>query len=374
MSSPYACPRCTGPRDTTPTVIYQHRTPPASVGNNTGIQFHGRPKSGIPAYSNGLDECFFSQPGCGPMRFVPQTSAPMDLQGRMTANSPRCPTNPSSKRSASAYTFRDKEFIDNPVSSLERFIPPASQITVGESQAKRARTCNSTGTNVAYHESTSKSLRNRISERYLCGDKSFDEMPAARVSTTTGEGKNQKSPVVCDSTSSSGPHPEVQSTVSCPVKTKSTTESELKNYSQRKRGRQTVDNEVTGFHEPQTSNESIDLNAAWRQYLDGSVPVSGFESGSKSLTGSQPIGKVKGQAITDAAKLWNKTPNEVVMTAKPVQRKLLKDGGSFVTGGYALDYASLPKIAGVLPSNLATAISGSLNNASRTAALNIYSL
>lgn len=222
MPTSCACPNCTIPRETT--VMHQHYKPPVSVRNATGVPSHGRPKSGFTAVrNNGFGRCFCGQAGCGPVTFVPETLPSAVAKGKMTSNSPVCHSrNLVSKRSASGYSFKNKEFIKAPSSSAW-FVPPDRQM--GNDKTNRSLKNNSTAGNGAYPESTSESLR-RISERYLCGDKSFDDMPPPHLSSTVCEEKSKKSrsPVLCDSTNAGDQHSKIESTTSLPVKRKSTTE------------------------------------------------------------------------------------------------------------------------------------------------------
>lgn len=369
MPTSCACPNCTIPRETT--VMHQHYKPPVSVRNATGVPSHGRPKSGFTAVrNNGFGRCFCGQAGCGPVTFVPETLPSAVAKGKMTSNSPVCHSrNLVSKRSASGYSFKNKEFIKAPSSSAW-FVPPDRQM--GNDKTNRSLKNNSTAGNGAYPESTSESLR-RISERYLCGDKSFDEMPPPHLSSTVCEEKSKKSrsPVPCDSTNAGDQHSKIESTTSLPVKRKSTTEPELDNSPQSKHQRQTVDH---GMHKAQTQIDTIDLNDTWKRYLGGALPISGYKSGSKIIAEAQPMGKGQGDGNTyttatsrvlqvgermpkDASKSLERV-DELFKAAKPIPRKLRKDGGtSSASDGYALDYDSLPKVVDVLPSKVATALS-----------------
>ena len=374
-----ACPNCTNVRDTTTTMIHQHKEPPVSARNVTGMPTRGRPRSAIPAsHRNGLGECFYGQTECAPTRFLPEKPAFTNVQRKLTASSLDCrpPINPVYKRSAGEYTFRNKEVVKNPLSS-ECNVPLASRM--GNDNTKKSLKCNSTGRKRINQEITSKISRlSKISKQYLCGDKSFDEMPQTMPSTTRGGiTRKPRSPVLCDSTSAYVPQPEIDSTDSFPVKRKSTSDSELDHYPPKKFQRNILDNGVNGIHEPQTSVETIDLNDSWRKYLEGSLTTSGY--GSKTLAEDQPMEKKQADGTTDSTAMsrviqkGDQTPNYgnksleridgVFRTSKPVQRKLPKDSGNIVSGGYALDYDSLPKIGGVLPSKVATVISGSANRA-----------
>ena len=411
IKSSCLCPGCTNPRDLRTTMIYEHRNAPVPVPNmtditssagipNVGLPVAAKPNLGIPVtrrpnsvfsmagrpnsglstcHSNGFGGCFCSQTnqtGFVPSHCVLEKSALTNNGGRIQqSNNPdgRCATHVVSKRSASEYNVRSTRFVEKS-SPSKRVVPPPSQ---------RSPNClHSTKTSNVHKEVTSKSLRNRLSEQYLCGDKSFDEIPANLTSKTIPEEKNTKirsPPVLCDSTSSCGLHSEEKLSDSCPIKRKCTTESEHDHYSQRKR-HQSVDNKVSSLHETQTLNGTIDLNDCWKQFLDGSVPVSNCGAGRKTSTGAQLINTEEDQAfgVSSAAEMLrvvegsDQIPkdrgkslkpkgvdNEVFTTAmRPVQRKLLNDIGSSPSYGYALDYDSLPKVVGVLSSNLATAVSG----------------
>ncbi|KAJ7384213.1 hypothetical protein OS493_022841 [Desmophyllum pertusum] len=360
--------------------------------------------------------------GCVPKPCDPPKNASSTNSGirRTKANANGChyPTNTSPNlKGASESIFRDKRCVET--SCPARSGPPTRCM---ESNYPSRSPNNSTGRHL---ESGAAELRRMISERYLCGDKSFEESLSALVSPTRHENSQTESADLCDSTGIYGAHPELSLADSCPVKRKSTSElSEHDCYPQRKRKRQCVGDDVNGIHDAQASNETIDLNDTLGNFLNSygkdtsfkinasrgtrrsramtrsrgmaktrmqgrtawkyiSTITSGSQCdnnrvkkpGSESFTRAMPLidltdgiadAAVKSRVLQggdqapndeNKARVERKDIGEVIKTAKPVQRMLLKNSRSSLYGSYALDYDSLPKLISVLSSPMAVVAS-----------------
>ena len=363
MLASCACSDCTSPRDATAPVFYQHKKPPVSFRNVTGIPCRGKDKSGCPIiHSGGFGGCRCGQAGCGPVAYVPKTPPFSKAKANMGTDYPKCSSMDAVSMRCNA-GYSNQQTVKAPLSS-NRFVPAIKQLS--NAKANQTNTC---------EESASKTLR-RISEQYLCGDRSFDEVPPIQNSTTNGDETSSKTnfSVLCYSTNTDCQHPEGESTASFPVKRKSSADSEPGNYSKNKQQRQAV---YDGVDQNKSQYNTIELNDSWKKYLDCSLPINAYESGRKTFKEGQTIGISQKNGITDTevmslamhvenhqkiegGKSLERT-DELFKTAKPIPRRLFKDGGmSSVSGGYALDYDCLPKLVDVLPSNLATVISGSL--------------
>ena len=418
---PCAC--ASNPRDNT-TVTYQHREPSVCARNATGFPSCGRkpPCGDPPVRGSSTSEGFCKNSGCVPKPCDPPKNASSTNSGirRTKANAIgyHYPTNTSPNlKGASESIFRDKRFVET--TCPERSGPPTRCM---ESNYPSRSPNNSTG---RHQESGAAELRRRISERYLCGDKSFEESLSALVSPTRHENSQTESADLCDSTGIYGAHPELTLADSCPVKRKSTSElSEHNCYPQRKCKRQCVGDDVNGIHDAQASNETIDLNDTLGNFLNSygkdtsfkinasrgtrrsramtrsrgmtktrvqgrtawkyiSTITSGSQCdnnhvkkpGSESFTRAMPLidltdgiadAAVKSRVLQggdqapndeNKARVERKDIGEVIKTAKPVQRMLLKNSRSSLYGSYALDYDSLPKLVSVLSSPMAVVAS-----------------
>lgn len=365
MLASCACSGCTSPRDDTSPVFYQHKKPAVPFRNVTGIPCRDKAKSDCPTVHGGdFGECLCGQAGYGPVTYIHKTPPSSKMKANMGTDHPKCNSlDVVSMRSNVRYS--NQHSVEAPISS-NRFVQAEKQLI----SAKANRNDNDC------EESASKTLR-RISEQYLCGDRSFDEIPPVQISTTNGDETSNKTnfSVLCDSTNTGCQHPGRESTASFPVKRKSSADPEPGNCSENKQQRQAV---YGGIDQDQSQYNTIELNEIWKKYLDCSLPINAYKSGSRktSIEGqtkgfNQKDGTVDTEVMSRAMQVENynkilggkslERTDDLFKTAKPIPRKLLKDGGmSSVSGGYALDYDCLPKLVDVLPSNLATVISGSL--------------
>ncbi|KAJ7384267.1 hypothetical protein OS493_022901 [Desmophyllum pertusum] len=395
------------------TLTYQHRNPSVCVRNSTGIPGI-LPLSGVPVVpSPAFSENCCSNARNGPMasfpEMLPSIATTSHEQETMTASVPGCsyPANTNFKESTGQYIFRDEGIVGDP-SSLERFVPPTSQV---ENRLDRSSCCDITGDDQA-------KLRKNILKGHLCEYQSFGEKPSSRslTSSSSHEGVNHStgSADICDSTGKDVVHPDLSSTDLCPVKRKPRSTSEHVGYLQGKFKRQCVGDYINGIHDAEAANETSDVNPPISNSCDNDASFNINESrdtrrsreitkppnqdsmekitsgtitsgnitsgtvrepGSTALTEAQPIiidltddnnnAEVKQRVLEVGDQAPNgrdkpperKDIDDVIKTVKPVQRRLLNNGRASVSDGCALDHDSMPRLIGVLPSAMATAIS-----------------
>ena len=381
----WECQRCISPPGVTTNMIYQQRNSPASIQNVTAdlTSRASESSSGFRApHNHDFVECFYTQArdtGNAPLRYIPKRSDFMRKGGRKKASyaAHRCQTQALSKRSDSS--VKDKRFAENS-SSFKRMASSARQVEVyhqnlSQNYFNSAKSCG------AQQETTSKSLRTILSEKYLCGDKSFDEIPSIAAFKDIPDGKNHKNsarsaPVNCrDSTSTFGlKNKGGKSTNPYLLKRKNTMDTEHdQEYPQRKRVN--INDDVrAGLHQVQKVNGTIDLNECFTQYLGGSFPDEENKHAQRQKT-SRPQSTEQAEinqafGIEDAAEMTHvidesektqkvcskqvepgKDINKFIgKTTRPVHRKLSNDTGNSTSFGYALDYDCLPKVVGVMSS------------------------
>lgn len=381
----WECQRCISPPGVTTNMIYQQRNSPASIQNVTAdlTSRASESSSGFRApHNHDFVECFYTQArdtGNAPLRYIPKRSDFIRKGGRKKASyaAHRCQTQALSKRSDSS--VKDKRFAENS-SSFKRMASSARQVEVyhqnlSQNYFNSAKSCG------AQQETTSKSLRTILSEKYLCGDKSFDEIPSIAASKDIPDGKNHKNnarsaPVNCrDSTSTFGlKNKGGKSTNPYLLKRKNTMDTEHdQEYPQRKRVN--INDDVrAGLHQVQKVNGTIDLNECFTQYLGGSFPDEENKHAQRQKT-SRPQSTEQTEinqafGIEDTAEMTHvidesektqkvcskqvepgKDINKFIgKTTRPVHRKLSNDTGNSTSFGYALDYDCLPKVVGVMSS------------------------
>lgn len=364
---------CTTSKNVVSPVAYQHGT---SVRNFTGISTQSRLNStGYPSFCNsGFDGYLCDQPACVPRSHAPKTSLSSEIQDKMTTNNPsHLSKSTVYKKSASECRLGKKEFTRASHSRECIYHQPRRHMETNTAKDTTKEIHTST---VVHKGSASKTMR-RISEQYLCGDKSFDEMPPVCSLTVRQEAKSNKtrSTPLYNTTNKGYQHAEVNKSFSYAGKRKSCAKLENDIYLKNKRPR--IDRTV-----PETNavNTTIELTDAWRKYLDGSLSISSYRTGNKTTNRAQQMrkchkdGKMDTTAVTSrpfgkeglirnnggkSVELANKLPK----AAKPILRQLVKNGDKrLLSGGYALDYDTLPKVVDVLPSNVATFISGSFSS------------
>ena len=259
--------------------------------------------------------------------------------------------------------------------------------------------CCSYGVN---QESEAAELRRKISEQYLCGDQSYEDNPSALTTSKRDENSKTGCADRCDPNGVHTLHSELGS----PGKRKSTSLSEQGNYRQGQCKRPRVGDDAI-HQKQQPSNKTIDLNDTLESFLKGPLPVGSsygkeaslkineargihgmarlpgvagtrvqddhhagkkfssinfdrnHEPGSKSFTRDHPLIdptdsrddvalKSRVLHVEEMAPNKRKDVDQVIKTAKPVQRKLVRNNKSSLCGSYALDYDSLPKLISVL--------------------------
>lgn len=351
-------------------MIYQQRNFPDSIQNVT-TDLTSRAKessSGFLAHHNhDFAECFCKQArdtGNAPLHYIPKRSDFMRKGGRKKVS---CAAH---RRQTSV---NDKSFAEKHCSS-KRMVSSANQVEIYHQNLSQ-NYFNSTKSCGAQQETASKSLRTILSEKYLCGDKSFDEIPSIAASKDIPDGKNhtnnaRSAPVTCrDSTSAFGLNKGEKSTTPYLLKRKNTMDTEHgREYPQRKRVNINDDVRV-GLRQVQKLKGTIDLNECFTQYLGGSFPDEENKHAQRPKT-SRPQSTEQAFGIEDTTemthvvdesektqKVYNKQVelgkdiNKVFGKAtRPVQRKLSNDTGNSTSFGYALDYDCLPKVVGVMSS------------------------
>lgn len=429
-----SCACASNPKDNT-IVTYHHTEPSVCVQNVTHVQNVTGLPCRTPAFSDGpgvlgknTSKGFCRNTGFVPKPPVPEKVVSNAICGRMQANVPICHSSKNTScnvRSTSEYISKDKGFVKTP-SSQERSIPLPHQ--TGSSSPKRGPDCRDSTKGHGAHQALSAESRRRISLRYLCGDKSFEENPSALASPTRDENVKTASTGLCDSTGTIAVRSNTESAASQPVKRKSTSVSE---HEERNCKRQCFGDDEHGINEAEAPNETIDLNDTLKSFLtvplpkgnshgksesfsndesrgmrksrgvnrsrgmartrvqgrcagknintissDGqceinNVKKANFEQGSETITRAQPKSALTNgltdvavktrcgdEALNDGNKPSERKNNgNVTNKAKPVQRTLLKNTKSPLSGSYALDYESLPKLISVLSSSMAKVVS-----------------
>lgn len=338
--------------------------------------------------------------------------------GRMEANPLGCcysMTTSSNIKRPSGCTLKEKGIIDSP-SPEERSILPTQENE--NSRLKRFSNNGDLTKTCGAHQALSPELRRRLSERYLCGDKSFEENSAT---PTRHEGVKTGPADLCNSSNALA-----TSLESVTAKRKSTSGSESVRSPKENGERPRVCDDVEGTIKAQAPNETIDLNDTLASFLNGPLSRSIFHGKnprfkideSRGMRRSRGIKRSRGAAkrrvqsrpaksttITSdvgceiSAKKANyerrvetrntthsktqpkivgtfsladikaksgdvdrdrdesKQIGDVINAEKPVQRGLLKNTKSSLYGSYALDYESMPKLISVLSAPMAKVVS-----------------
>ena len=403
----------TNPKDTTSATSDERMT--SCVRNATGLPYcDGRRPSGVPVDHRNV----FSDNCCNNVRksmpcfqeFIPSTTN----HEIMNASKRQCPccTNTNIKESAN----QDTVFVGNSP-SLQHLVPRTSQT---ENRLNRPTYCCHTrqGYDV-YQESTPAKLREKMYGQFLFGDKSYGEnLP--RVSSSGHEGCNPKagSAAPYDSTSAYGVHSELRSADCGTIKRKAVSPSEHERYSQGKCKKHCIGDDVNGSQFFQAPNANKNSNETWKHYQSEAPPISscciknarrtinesrdirkscemttspvqdcsekkitpttsgsGCKPGSQTLTETEPVlvdlthdnsdvalkshvSQVDDQILNGRNKpLERKDIDEVIKSAKPVQRKLMTNERTTGSDGCAFDHDYLPRLIGVLPSAMATMMS-----------------
>jgi len=199
---------------------------------------------------------------------VPEKVASTASCGSMEANVPGCyysmATSSNIKR-PSGCTPKEKGFIDI-LSPEEGSILPKQQT---ESSCLKRFSNNGDSTKTCgVHQALAPELRRRLSERYLCGDKSFEENSAT---PTRHEGVKTGTADLYESSNAL-----VTSLESETAKRKSTSGSEIFRSPKENGERPRVCDDVEGTIKAQAPNETIDLNDTLASFLNGPLSRSIF--------------------------------------------------------------------------------------------------
>jgi len=188
---------------------------------------------------------------------VPENVASTASCGRMEANVPGCycsmATSSNIKR-PSRCTLKEKRIIDSP------FPEERSTQQTESSRLKRFSNNGDSTKTCGVHQALSPELRRRLSERYLCGDKSFEENSAT---PTRHEGVKTGPADLYESSNAL-----VTSLESVTAKRKSTSGSESVR-SPKENGENGVCDDVEGTIKAQAPNETVDLNDTLASFLNG---------------------------------------------------------------------------------------------------------
>ena len=192
---------------------------------------------------------------------VPEKVASTFSCGRMEANALGCyysMTTSSNIKRPSGCTLKEKGIIDSP-SPEERSILPTQQTE--SSRLKRFSNNGDSTKTCGVHQALSPELRKRLSERYLCGDKSFEENSAT---PTRHEGVKTGPADLYESSNAL-----VTSLESVTAKRKSTSGSESVRSPKENSERPRVCDDEEGTIKAQVPNEIIDLNDTLASFLNG---------------------------------------------------------------------------------------------------------
>lgn len=262
-----SCACAPNPKDNT-IVTYQYTEPPVGVRNATDSPYiKSLLVDGCPVVRGKSTIGSI----CRKIRPAPKPSVPEKVVSTkncriIEANDPVCShlTNTScNKRSTSI--SKDKGFFET--TSLKKKSAPIHSQTESSSSKKSLNSRDSTKKN---HQELSAESRRRISEKYLCGDRSFEENPSARVTPTRYDNVQSGSADQCYSTGTVfGARSDLGSADSRPGKRKSTSETEHERYRNGDSKRQCLGDDGHGNNEREAPNETIDLNDTLEIFLSG---------------------------------------------------------------------------------------------------------
>lgn len=385
--------------------------PSVCARNATGLPCRRPPFGDRPVVrAKRTSDGFRSKTGFVTKPSVPEKVASTASCGRIEANALGCyysMNTRSNMKRPSECVLKDKGVVVSPSPDKRSILPPRQ---TGSSCLKRLSNCGDSTKGSGVHQTLPPELRRRISERYLCGDKSFEENPTALSSPTRHEDVKNGSADLCDPSNTLITSSELVAADACLVKRKSTSGSENVRYPQENCKRQCVRDDMEGINEVQAPNETIDLNDTLSSFLNGPNESRGMRR-SRGIAKRRVQGRPAGKGIssitsddrceTNSAKKANYEPGvethnitqpkivrtyslaevavksregnqtfndgnkpsekknigDVINAEKPVQRGLLKNTKSSLCGSYALDYESLPKLIGVLCSPMAKVVS-----------------
>ena len=362
MPSSRACSNCAACRN----ITFQH----SFVQNFTGHE--SRPKCTSYPTKSAVEHCSFSQSVSVTKSYATKTPQPSEIQEKMVVNSSSYHSKRAlGKNRRNVFSLEDEKFGKAPLSSPCAKNPPCHRQTVANT-ANTTKRINRTNEPKVTYNSESANLR-RISEKYLCGDKSFGEGSSISSSTINNVEKGyQTTPaLIHNAINSCDKRAEFNTRPYCTIKRKRFAEQDLGSFTKSKRQRKQSYPEI---QETRPMNATIELSDVWKKFLDRSLPVRSNETGSKisiqHMNWIRHMAGVTSKELGSQAKIRNdggkpvQLTNEEFEAAKPIPRPMIKNGSkrSLSGGSYALDYHFFPKVVDVLSSEVDTATSGLLPN------------
>ena len=266
-------------------MTYQHKKLSVCARNATG-QPCKKPLIGdLPVLrTKSTSDYFCSNTGLVTKPSVPKNVASTASCGGVEANTLGCyfsTSTSSNMKSLSGCPHKDKGVVESP-SPEERSILPPHQ--TGRDRLKRVSNNGNSTKDCGVHQAMSPELRRRLSERYLCGDKSFEETLARLFTPTCHEGIKTGPTDLYDPKNTLVTSSEPLTANACPVKRKSTSGSENVRYPKENGKRPRVCDDLEGTNKAQAPKETIDLNDTLTSFLNGPLPRSICHSKNASFT------------------------------------------------------------------------------------------
>lgn len=221
-------------------------------------------------------DCFCSDRELVNKPSIPEKVASTASCARMEANALGCyysMNTSSNMKSPSGCTLnKDKRVVDSPSPDGRPILPPHQ---TGSSHPKRFSNNGNSTKGCGFHQALTPELRRRLSERYLCGDKSFEENPATRSTSTYHEDLKTGPADPCNPSNTSITSSELVTADDCPLKKrKPTGESGNVRFPKENGKRPRVCDDVEETNKAQEPNETIDLNDTLTSFLNGLLPRS----------------------------------------------------------------------------------------------------
>lgn len=180
----------------------------------------------------------------------------------------------SNMKSPSGCTLNKEKGVFNSPSPDGRSILPLHQ--TGSSRLKSFSSNGNSTKGCSVQQALTPELRRRLSERYLCGDMSFEENPATLSTSTHHEDLKTGPADPCNPSNTSVTSSELVTADHCPLKKrKPTSGSENVSYPKENGKRTRVCDDVEETNKAQEPNGTIDLNDTLTNFLNGlSLPRS----------------------------------------------------------------------------------------------------
>ena len=298
-SSSASCACALNTKDNT-AVTYQHMKPSVCARNATG-QPCTKPLLGDrslpPAKST--SDCFCSDTELVNKPSIPEKVASTASCARMEANAPGCYYSMSTRsniKSLSGCTLNKvngQGQWSSPSLDGRLILPPrqtgSSHLKSFCNNGKSTKVCGA-------HQALTPELKRRLSERYLCGDKSFEENPATRSTSTHHDDLKTGPP--CNPRYTSVTSSELVPTDDCPLKKrKPTSGSENVRYPKENGKKPRLYDYVEETNEAQEPNETIDLNDTLTSFLNRLLPRSICPGKNTSLKMNESRGKRRSRGM-----------------------------------------------------------------------------